>query len=86
VGDDVNDHQRYTALRKPRICPACGKANVVKILYGMPIATAFEDAAAGRIVLGGCVITGDDPSWQCLACSADIYRAKPKGSGDAVPT
>jgi hypothetical protein len=40
----------------------------VRILYGYPTAESFERAGRGEIVLGGCVLTGDDPEWACPAC------------------
>lgn len=51
-------------------CPKCGSAKVAAIKYGLP---AFDEELereleAGRVVLGGCVITGDDPEWQCNEC------------------
>lgn len=27
-----------------------------------------QQVEAGKIVLGGCVLTGDDPDWQCVDC------------------
>ncbi len=72
----MNDQTRYRAERKPRKCPACGSANVVPILYGMPTAELFAKAEAGRIALGGCCITQDDPCWRCVSCKTDIYRAE----------
>jgi len=73
----MNKGNRYTSKRKPRKCPACSSASVVSILYGMPSNEAFEKAQAGRIALGGCCITGDDPAWQCICCDALIYRETP---------
>jgi hypothetical protein len=35
---------------------------------------AFEEAQAGKIVLGGCEVTDDDPSWQCLDCDTKIFK------------
>lgn len=32
----------------------------------------------GRVVLGGCCITGDDPAWRCVVCGASIHRAAPR--------
>ena len=29
---------------------------------------------AGKIVLGGCCISGDDPKWKCADCGVDIYK------------
>jgi len=67
---------RYESERKPRKCPECGSGRIAKILYGMP---AFSEKLennlnAGRIVLGGCCVTLDDPVWQCVECDTTIYR------------
>ena len=39
-------------------------------MYGYPsdMEGALKAAEQGEVVLGGCVITGDDPKWQCLEC------------------
>lgn len=68
------DKQRYEARRKPANCPNCGSSRVVEILYGFPDGSAFEEAEAGRLVLGGCCVGSDDPEWHCLDCSLDIHR------------
>lgn len=51
-------------------CPDCGSGKVARILYGLP---EFDDELerkieAGEVVLGGCVITGDDPTRCYLEC------------------
>ena len=33
------------------------------------------DMDSGKIVLGGCELTGDDPAWKCLECETEIYKA-----------
>ncbi len=71
----MSDQTKYRAHRRPRKCPACGSTDVVPILYGMPTAELFKKAEAGRIALGGCCITRDDPRWRCASCSKDIYKA-----------
>jgi hypothetical protein len=58
-------------LRRPA-CPACRSGDVVQILWGEPSPEAAEMAEAGRIALGGCVVTGDDPVWRCKACGRDF--------------
>ena len=67
---------RYESEREPRKCPKCGSTKIATFLYGMP---AFSDQLQkdldeGKIVLGGCCISDDDPTWQCTACSTDIYK------------
>ncbi len=74
----MNDETRCRAERRPRKCPACGSTDVVPILYGMPTAALCDQAEAGQIVLGGCVLTADDPAWRCSVCGTDIYRISAK--------
>ncbi len=56
--------------RKPDSCPKCGSRKVAKILYGMPVFNDELEQAlkAGRIVLGGCCVSDDDPIWACVEC------------------
>ena len=67
---------RYEFSRKPRRCPVCNEKTVASILYGEP---AFSPKLAAdleekRIVLGGCIVTDDDPKWQCTACDAPFFK------------
>jgi rubrerythrin len=63
------------AQLEKRICPKCRKSVVpVPIAYGYPSPDLFEDADAGRVQLGGCVISGDDPQWACPACEAPHFE------------
>ncbi len=48
-------------------CLECG-GRLVEILWGMPMPEAYEAARRGELVLGGCVVTDDDPAWQCSEC------------------
>ncbi len=63
----------YFARRKPAHCPQCGQSRVVKIAYGMPSETLIEASNRDEVALGGCCMSGSDPSWQCLACETEIY-------------
>lgn len=47
-------------------CERC-EAPMIPIVYGYPSGSMFRDAARGKIALGGCVISGNDPK---LICSA----------------
>lgn len=64
----------HYSKRKPRRCPACGSEHVVRIQYGFPTAEGLAAEDAGFVALGGCVVTGVDPSWQCRGCGAQIHR------------
>ena len=49
-------------------CPTCSATNPIEILYGMPSEEMQHAEVEGHIVLGGCVISGNDPAYQCRAC------------------
>lgn len=70
----MKELQRYFAKIKPLRCPKCDSAKVVEILYGMPTQEVFEDADRGLVALGGCCISGREPSWKCLECNSLIFR------------
>jgi hypothetical protein len=55
---------------KPAQCPRCGSEKVASILYGLPI---FDEELKRRlnaqeVILGGCIISGNDPLWHCVEC------------------
>lgn len=52
--------------RTTAVCPRCGKRSGVKIVYGMPDDELVEKAQRGLVALGGCILTGADPTWRCL--------------------
>lgn len=67
---------RQEGVRKPRKCPGCGKAPVATIIWGLP---AFDkemqrDLEAGRVTIGGCCLSFDDPAWECTHCGLKIFR------------
>ncbi len=66
---------RVERAQKPAQCPECGKAPVARILYGY---AAMNDKLAkeiqeGRITLGGCCISMDDPALACTQCGLRIF-------------
>jgi hypothetical protein len=62
--------------RKPRKCSQCGSSRIAVILYGMPEFSPElkKSLDEGDIVLGGCCITDDDPTWKCAECEIDIFK------------
>jgi hypothetical protein len=58
-------------MRRPRRCPKCHADQVRRIIYGMPSPAVWELAEAGQVLLGGCVVESDQPTWRCLACGAE---------------
>jgi len=49
-------------------CPVCSAEDPRHIVYGFPTGPAFEAATRGEIALGGCIIGGEMPSWECRVC------------------
>ncbi len=45
-------------------------------MYGMPVPDEKlqADLDSGRVVLGGCCISLDDPAWKCRECGAVFYK------------
>ncbi len=65
-------------MKKP-ICPNCGTDKVLPIAYGYPGPDLAAMARRGEVVLGGCMITGNDPTHVCQKCG---HRFKlPKDNG-----
>lgn len=54
---------------------SCGASEVLRIVYGLPDVELAEEAELGKVALGGCVITGEDPEWQCAKCGREWGRA-----------
>ena len=51
-------------------CPKCKSKNVAWILWGYPNMNLIqEELDKGEITLGGCIITDNDPKWECNDCS-----------------
>jgi hypothetical protein len=67
---------RYSSAKKPEKCPKCDSLRIANILYGMPAYSEklMTDVENGKIILGGCILTGDDPKWQCFDCNTEIYH------------
>ena len=80
--DNVTMHRLNAKLirkkkkKNARKCPKCKSTRIASILYGMPafsekLEREMED---GKIVLGGCCVTDDDPKWQCADCGQELFR------------
>ncbi len=48
-------------------CPNCG-GTLIPIVYGFPGPGLMDEADAGHVRLGGCVVMGNDPAWECSDC------------------
>ena len=53
-----------------RKCPNCQSTNHAEILWGLPadMGEIEKELERKKIVLGGCVVTGDDPKLECNDC------------------
>ena len=49
-------------------CPACKSKHVIPIVYGMPTVEAHRQVEQGKIKLGGCVLSADNPNYYCRNC------------------
>ena len=74
---EQNELERWAAEGRPQSCQACGSPRIARILYGLPdFSKDLDDALAeGTVTLGGCLVTGDDPEWECLACGRQIHAS-----------
>ena len=61
---------RMERVKKPARCPACKHAPMASILWGYPAFSPDleKDIEEGRVVLGGCCVSMDDPAWECSRC------------------
>ena len=60
-------------------CPSCDSNNVVPIVYGMPGSELMEQAERGEVILGGCVVTDNDPGLYCKDCGSEFYQEEGRG-------
>jgi hypothetical protein len=49
-------------------CPKCRSELAVPIVFGLPADEALIDAERGKIALGGCMVSENDPEWRCKSC------------------
>jgi hypothetical protein len=55
------------------ICPRCRSViDPLPVVYGYPSPELFEDARAGRVGLGGCLIEPEAPDYRCPVCDAAL--------------
>lgn len=56
-----------TRSSTPEACPECG-SSPRPIVYGEPTMQGYEAADRDEVVLGGNVVLGDPPIWDCGDC------------------
>jgi len=59
--------------KKKHPCPQCGETkNVVEIVYGYPGPDLMEMHYQGKVKLGGCVVSDNDPDLYCMQCKKEF--------------
>lgn len=60
-------------------CPECGRKKGAKIFYGLPSPEYYDEilqkAHEGKIAMGGCCVSGDDPAYRCTVCEHEWGKA-----------
>ena len=51
-------------------CPQCKSTSIAEIFWGFSSDSDFlqDEIKKKKIVLGGCLITDNDPQWECNSC------------------
>jgi hypothetical protein len=49
-------------------CKKCGGGKILPVVYGLPLPDTFARAIRGEILLGGCVMFGNEPDYKCGEC------------------
>jgi len=55
-------------------CVQCGSHEAIPIVYGLPGPELLEQAEAGEVILGGCVVAEDSPIFHCNECGHEWGR------------
>ena len=56
----------YKYYHQKKQCPLCLEVkNITPIVYGLPSKTMMREAKKGRISLGGCIVTENQPEFYC---------------------
>lgn len=50
------------------------RRNIARIIWGDPVFYdgLIQDIDEGRVHIGGCCVTGDDPEWHCNDCEEEF--------------
>jgi hypothetical protein len=61
----------YRGRMERRRCPHCETVELAVIVYGIPIAGAYDEAVGrGEVVLGGRLMSDASPSLACPRCGS----------------
>jgi hypothetical protein len=45
---------------------------MLPIVFGYPMPETFAAAERGELAIGGCLVSGEDPTHRCTACDQDV--------------
>lgn len=61
-------------------CPQCGGLDSIVITYGYPLPGWEQKVESGEMVLGGCVVDGNEPDWECKTCKTQFVWPPKEGA------
>lgn len=72
--EQMNPTEEQMEAGKAPKCPKCGSGSVAQIIWGDPVYYdgLIRDIDEGRVHIGGCCITGNDPDWHCNDCEEEF--------------
>ena len=56
------------ARKKKPACPLCGSRKIIPIAYGLPGPDLEKESKKGRVILGGCMVSENQPQSHCKDC------------------
>lgn len=68
--------------QESRRCPKC-RSILIPYIYGLVGPEVGEAASRGELLIGGCTVSPDNPSWGCSRCS---WPSRWRGLSDADVT
>lgn len=71
---------------RPKYCPNCGKKTIAEIIWGMPFSADMEMEKTGKVIIGGCIVSDNDPTWRCRSCDFDLYDKESKMASPLIYT
>lgn len=57
--------------RRPPLCPHCGSAEVLKVVYGLPGPGLQRAIRRGEVVLDSSLEWEGMPEWRCRGCGCE---------------
>jgi len=58
-------------MNEKYLCPNCNSKFIAEIYWGFPgdFGSIEEQVERKEIVMGGCIVTDNDPKWICNVCN-----------------